>query len=97
MSKRQFLIILGVWVMIYLFLGFPPEYDKTFSLIVGILIIIIAIKSKPAAVQIPADRMPYVEHKSIAKAPAATPAPSVSSTVTPASSETISSTDTTVS
>lgn len=95
MSKRQFLIILGVWVIVYLFLGFPPEYDKTFSLIVGILIIIIAVKSKPSVPQVPTDRMPYVEHKSIAKAPA--PTPVVPSTVTPTSSESISSTDTTVS
>ncbi len=64
MSKRQFLIILGVWVMVFLFLGFPPEWDKIFGLVVGVLIIIIAFKFKPPAKPVASERVTYTEHKS---------------------------------
>ncbi len=84
MSKRQLLIVLGVWTIIFLFLGFPPVWDKIFALIVGILIIVIALKTQPPQRQIPADRIPYVEHKSV-------PPPSAPSST---ASEHITSTDT---
>ncbi len=42
MSKRQWLCILGVWVMIFLFLGIPSLWHKIFALITGIVIISIA-------------------------------------------------------
>lgn len=64
MSKRQFLIILGAWVMVFLFLGFPPEWDKIFGLVVGVLIIIIAFKFKPPAKPVASERVTYTEHKS---------------------------------
>ena len=42
MSKRQWLCILGVWIIIFLFLGFPSYLDRTISVISGIIIILIA-------------------------------------------------------
>ncbi|MDQ2933048.1 MAG: hypothetical protein M3Q80_01570 [bacterium] len=47
MSKRQVLLLLGIWVMIFLFLSFRPEWDKIFSLITGFMIIFIAFKLPP--------------------------------------------------
>jgi hypothetical protein len=57
-------MVLGVWTLIFLFLGFPPVWDKIFALIVGVLIIVIAFKSKPPVEPISSDRIPYMEHKS---------------------------------
>ena len=42
MSKRQLLCVLGVWVMVFLFLGLPSEWDKTFAVVSGLLIVIVA-------------------------------------------------------
>ncbi len=42
MSKRQWLCILGVWVMVFLFLGFKSTWHKPISLVTGIIIIAIA-------------------------------------------------------
>lgn len=85
MSKRQFLIILGVWVIAFLFLGFPSSWDKVFALLTGLLIITIAFKFKPLEKVVPADRVPYVEHKNnlpaqkFAQKPIQTPAQSLRS------------------
>jgi hypothetical protein len=42
MSKRQWLCLLGVWVMIFLFLGFPSFWHKIIALVSGVIIIAIA-------------------------------------------------------
>ena len=42
MSKRQWLCVLGVWVMIFLFLGFPSIWHKVIALVSGLIIIAIA-------------------------------------------------------
>ncbi|MEK7213630.1 MAG: hypothetical protein AAB637_00730 [Patescibacteria group bacterium] len=42
MSKRQWLCVLGVWVMVFLFLGVPSFWHKIFALISGIIIIFIS-------------------------------------------------------
>jgi membrane-bound ClpP family serine protease len=42
MSKRQWLCIMGVWVMIFLFLGFPIGWHKIILAISGLIIIAIA-------------------------------------------------------
>ncbi len=42
MSKRQFLCVLGVWVMAFLFLGIPTDYDKIIAVISGLVIVIVA-------------------------------------------------------
>ena len=44
MSKRQWLCVLGVWVMIFLFLGIPSVWHKIVALISGIVIIAIALR-----------------------------------------------------
>ena len=42
MSKRQWLCILGVWVMVFLFLGFPSTWHKIIAILSGLIIIAIA-------------------------------------------------------
>lgn len=42
MSKRQWLSVMGVWVMIFLFLGFPSSWHRIIALLSGIIIIGIA-------------------------------------------------------
>jgi len=69
MSKRQVLILLGIWIAVFLFLGFPSSGDKIISLVSGILIIWIAFRMRPAAPMEAAERMPYVEHKNQASDP----------------------------
>jgi type IV secretory pathway VirB2 component (pilin) len=47
MSKRQFLCVLGVWVMIFLFLGLPSDWDRVVGVVSG-LVIVIAAYTLPA-------------------------------------------------
>lgn len=42
MSKRQWLCIMGVWVMVFLYLGFPIGWHKIILIISGLIIIAIA-------------------------------------------------------
>jgi hypothetical protein len=46
MSQRQWIVIIGVWVMIFLFLGFPSSWEKAFAILTGLLIIVIAYRIK---------------------------------------------------
>ncbi len=61
MSKRQVLIILGIWIMIFLFISFPAWLDKMSSLIVGALIVLISLSMKPRERPIVQDQAPYTE------------------------------------
>ena len=56
-------MVLGVWVMIFLFLGIPSAGDKVSALAVGLIIIVIAFQLKPKERPIAPDSMPYVERK----------------------------------
>jgi cell division protein FtsW (lipid II flippase) len=50
MSKRQLSAILGFWVMIFLFLGFPTKvWDQWIAVVTGLLIILVAYKKTPKA------------------------------------------------
>lgn len=42
MSKRQWLTLLGVWIMVFLFLGFPPLWRYIMAVVSGLIIILIA-------------------------------------------------------
>lgn len=42
MSKRQLLTLIGVWVMIFLFLGIPPLWHKILAVVTGLAVIAIA-------------------------------------------------------
>jgi hypothetical protein len=42
MSKRQWLCLLGVWVMLFLFIGVPSFWHEVIAVISGLIIIFIA-------------------------------------------------------
>jgi hypothetical protein len=64
MSKRQVIMILGVWVAIFMFLGFPSSADRLFAIISGLLILGIAYRMPAAAKNVAKGQVPFVEHKS---------------------------------
>lgn len=66
MSKRQLLILLGIWIMAFLFLGFPSAWDKLFALVAGALIVTIAFALKPKEKSALKGTVPFVEHKASA-------------------------------
>lgn len=47
MSKRQWLCVLGAWIMIFLFLGVPSMWHKILAILSGIIIISIAYNLPP--------------------------------------------------
>ena len=47
MSKRQALSIIGVWVMVFIFLGIPSSWHKIIAIVTGIVIIAIAYNIPP--------------------------------------------------
>jgi len=47
MSKRQLLCLLGVWVMIFLFLGFPTAWHRVIAVISGLGVIALAYRFPP--------------------------------------------------
>lgn len=54
-------MLIGAWIVIYLFLGFTPVWDKIFALICGISIIAIAYTIKTEVKQ--QKEVPFIEHK----------------------------------
>ena len=60
-------MLLGVWIAIFLFLGFPSAWEELLAVVSGIVIIGIAYRMVPE-VKISAGQeahkdIPYVEHK----------------------------------
>ncbi len=47
MSKRQLSALLGFWVIIFLFLGFPIAWDKWIAIVTGVLVILVAYRKTP--------------------------------------------------
>lgn len=47
MSKRQWLSLLGVWVMVFLFLGFPSMWHKIIAILSGLIIVGISYNLAP--------------------------------------------------
>jgi hypothetical protein len=65
MSKRQWLSILGVWVMVFLFLGFPSYSHEVIALITGIIIIAISYNLPAENKNIAQNNSSFVETKPI--------------------------------
>jgi hypothetical protein len=63
MSKKQSLIILGAWISVLLFLGFPASWDRIIGLITGLIVIGIALKLPHQERTMPTEKRPYVETK----------------------------------
>ncbi|HEY4494684.1 MAG TPA: hypothetical protein VJC02_01115 [Candidatus Paceibacterota bacterium] len=56
MSKRQVLCVVGVWIMVFLFLGVPSFWHKVIAILSGLVIIIIAYN-------IPSEKKEVVDKK----------------------------------
>ena len=68
MSKRQWLIILGLFIALFdVYAGFPADslWGKAVGVIVGLLVALVAYKLKPEPSQKVPGEVPYVEHKDI--------------------------------
>lgn len=86
MSKRQTIMLLGVWVMILFRLGFPAQIREFIALLTGVAIIFVASRIKTDAKPTSASSVSYVEHRRPTPPQATTvpePAPSQPSSVTP--------------
>ncbi len=81
MSKRQIIMVLGVWVAILLFLGFPQGWQKILAVATGLYLIILAYSLGSDAPKTTDLRVPFVEHKSTEEkeAPVAETTPTSSS------------------
>lgn len=78
MSKRQFIILLGILLMFLPFLGFPSSWDKIINVAIGLLIVIFSFLKNPVLKNpggsisqkndekdyVRNDQFPFVEHKS---------------------------------
>jgi hypothetical protein len=76
MSKRQTLIILGIWVIVLPFLGFPGNWDRIILCASGLIIAAIAYSLRLQGQPKKPSNMPYVEHKN-EPAPPSTPTPAL--------------------
>ena len=56
--------MLGVWVAIFLFLGFPQGWQKIFAIATGLYLIILAYSLSSDATKTTDIRSSFVEHKS---------------------------------
>jgi len=52
-------MLIGVWVMVVLYLGFPANWDRILLIATGLLIITLGYRMKPPA----AKEVPFVENK----------------------------------
>lgn len=55
MSKRQVLCVLGVWVMIFVFLGIPSLWTKILAILTGLIIIAVSYNIPPKDIKDKAD------------------------------------------
>jgi len=72
MSKRQIIIVLGFWVIILPFLGFPSSGQKFLSLVTGVIIIILSarIQKKSQVVSSkPSVQTSFVESNPVSSSP----------------------------
>jgi hypothetical protein len=63
MSKRKLLIIIGVWMIIFLFVGFPAMWDKIFAVVTGVIILVVGLKDRSYIKKVSNAGTTYVEHK----------------------------------
>ena len=60
-------MLVGVWIMAFLFIGFPLKIEKIFALITGLAVVIVAYRMKNSESDMYSkhtESVPFVEHKS---------------------------------
>src|SRR6185503_20141675 len=73
MSKRQSLMVLGIWILILPFLGFPGIIERILMLASGALVVIIAYTLAPRVRTVSSSNAPYAEHKMTPVSPRSAP------------------------
>ncbi len=63
MSKRQILMLIGLWIMAILHLGLPELWDKMLLFITGIVIIFTSFKIKETEIKAVSEPQNFVDHK----------------------------------
>jgi len=63
MSKRQVIMLLGIWVMILFKLGFPPGVREVLALITGVVIVFVASRIRPEAKAAQDRSISYMERR----------------------------------
>ena len=58
MSQRQWIVIIGAWVMVFLFLGLPQSWEKVLAILTGVVIIAFAYRIRFRDVQ-PMKDLPF--------------------------------------
>lgn len=56
-------MLMGVWIMLLPFLGFPSSWGKIIALVSGLIVIILAYALRSPVPSNPSEHMPYVEHR----------------------------------
>ena len=73
MSKRQIIILLGVWVAIFLFLGFPQGWQKILAIVTGLYLVVLAYSLSSDKPKVTDLRAPFIEHKTTEEKQPVTP------------------------
>ena len=50
-------------MIVFLFIGFPPAYDKVFAIITGVVVLVIGLKERNHHRLVQSNSTPYVEHR----------------------------------
>ena len=58
-------MLLGVWVIVFLFLGFPQGWQKILAIATGLYLIVLGYSLSSDAPKTTDLRVPFVEHKAI--------------------------------
>ena len=64
MSQRQITMLIGVWVMVFLFLGFLMVWEQVIAVVTGLILIVMAYRSAPHEETATTSSVPFIEHKS---------------------------------
>jgi hypothetical protein len=63
MSKRQVLMLIGIWVLILAVPGFPPSWRTALLLLTGIGIIVFGYRLKSGEAAAPKKDLPFTDYK----------------------------------
>ena len=64
MLPRQIIMLIGVWVIVFLFLGIPIGWKQAFAVLTGLAIIFLAYRLPAPQKSTDEHAIPFVEHKS---------------------------------
>lgn len=66
MSKRQTIMLVGVWFVVLPFLGFPAQWEKVLAVISGLAVVWAAsrLKAPERGVSGSGEDKPFTEHRS---------------------------------